>query len=121
MEQEKDKRNQPETEEEKHDVGWSTATLICGGIEDLWEEFVMCKENEKEKKEEEPQKEAIVKEGVEKIRQLSMGKLRKRDAKGANRSLLPSGGLMADVPCLDHSLDDCKGYPDDVQTTKHAR
>ena len=22
-----------------------------------------------------------------------------------NRSLLPSGGLMADVPCLDHSLD----------------
>ena len=37
-----------------------------------------------------------------------------------NRSLLPSG-LMADVPCLDHSLDGCKGYPDDVQTTKHAR
>ena len=28
---------------------------------------------------------------------------------------------MADVPCLDYSLDDCKGYPDDVQTTKHAR
>ena len=27
---------------------------------------------------------------------------------------------MADVPCLDHSLDVCKGYPDDVQTTKHA-
>ena len=40
---------------------------------------------------------------------------------GSNRSLLPSGGLMADVPCLDHSLDGCKGYPDDVQTTKHAR
>ena len=39
----------------------------------------------------------------------------------SNRSLLPSGGLMADVPCLDHSLDGCKGYPDDVQTTKHAR
>ena len=38
-----------------------------------------------------------------------------------NRSLLSSGGLMADVPCLDYSLDDCKGYPDDVQTTKHAR
>ena len=38
-----------------------------------------------------------------------------------NRSLLPSGGLMADVPCLDHSLDGFKGYPDDVQTTKHAR
>ena len=38
-----------------------------------------------------------------------------------NRSLLPSGGLMADVPCLDYSLDGCKGYPDDVQTTKHAR
>ena len=39
----------------------------------------------------------------------------------ANRSVLPSGGLMADVPCLDHSLDGFKGYPDDVQTTKHAR
>ena len=38
-----------------------------------------------------------------------------------NRSLLSSGGLMADVPCLDHSLDGCKGRPDDVQTTKHAR
>ena len=38
-----------------------------------------------------------------------------------NRSLLSSGGLMADVPCLDHSLDSCKGRPDDVQTTKHAR
>ena len=40
---------------------------------------------------------------------------------GSNRSLLSSGGLMADVPCLDHSLDSCKGRPDDVQTTKHAR
>ena len=38
-----------------------------------------------------------------------------------NRSLLSSGGLMVDVPCLDHSLDSCKGRPDDVQTTKHAR
>ena len=38
-----------------------------------------------------------------------------------NRSLLSSGGLMADVPCLDHSLDGCKGRPDDVQTTKHAQ
>ena len=38
-----------------------------------------------------------------------------------NRSLLSSGGLMADVPCLDYSLDDCKDYPDDVQTTKHAQ
>ena len=28
---------------------------------------------------------------------------------------------MADVPCLDRSLDGCWGYPDDVQTTKHAR
>ena len=28
---------------------------------------------------------------------------------------------MADVPCLDRSLDGCKGYPDDVQPTKHAR
>ena len=42
-------------------------------------------------------------------------------ARSHNRSLLPSGGLMADVPCLDHSLDGCKGYPDDVRTTKHAR
>ena len=66
-ENKKEKRNQPENKEEKHDVHWSTATLICGGIEDLWEEFVMCKENEKEKKEEESQKEAIVKEGAEKI------------------------------------------------------
>ena len=46
---------------------WSTATLIHGGIKDLREEFIMHKENEKEKKEEESQKEAIVKEGVEKI------------------------------------------------------
>ena len=38
-----------------------------------------------------------------------------------NRSLLSSGGLMADVPCLDHSLDGCKGRPDDVHTTKHAQ
>ena len=37
----------------------------------------MHKENEKEKKEEESQKEAIAKEGAEKIRQLAMGKLRK--------------------------------------------
>ena len=47
---EKEKRNQPENEEDKHDVNRSTATLICGGIEDLWEEFVMQKENEKEKR-----------------------------------------------------------------------
>ena len=66
-ENEKEKRNQPENKEEKHDVHQSTATLICGGIEDLWEEFVMHKENEKEKKEEESQKEAITKEGAEKI------------------------------------------------------
>ena len=47
---EKEKRNQPENEEDKHDVNHSTATLIHGGIEDLWEEFVMRKENEKEKR-----------------------------------------------------------------------
>ena len=88
-EQEKDKRNQPEPEEEKHDVGQSTATLIHGGIEDLWEEFIMCKENEKEKKDEESQKEAFVKEGVEKIRQFTMGKLRKCDAKGAPKDKEP--------------------------------
>ena len=88
-EQEKDKRNQPETEEEKHDVGQSTTTLIHGGIEDLWEEFVMHKENEKEKKEEESQKEAIAKEGAESIRQFTMVKLRKCDAKGAPKDKEP--------------------------------
>ena len=40
---------------------------------------------------------------------------------GSNRSLPTSGGLMADVPCLDHSLDGCLGYPDDVQKMDHAR
>ena len=66
-ENEKEKRNQPENKEEKEDVHRSTTTLIHGGIEDLWKEFVMRKENEKEKTEEESQKEAIVKEGAEKI------------------------------------------------------
>ena len=84
-ENEKEKRNQPENKEEKHDVHRSTTTLVCGGIEDLWEEFVMRKENEKEKKEEESQKEAIVKEGAEKIRQFAMGKLQKHDIKGAQK------------------------------------
>ena len=46
--------------------------------------------------------------------------VRFEDQVSDNRSLLPSGGLMADVPCLDRSLDGCKGYPDDVQTTKYA-
>ena len=64
-------------------MGQSTATAIHGGIEDLWEEFVICKENEKEKKEEENQKEAVAKEGAEKIRQFAMVKLRKRDAEAA--------------------------------------
>ena len=84
-ENEKEKRNQPENKEDKHDVNHSTTTLIHGGIKDLWEEFVMCKENEKEKKEEESQKEAIAKEGAEKIRQFAMGKLRKHDIKGAQK------------------------------------
>ena len=56
---EKEKRNQPENEEEKHDLNRSTAQLIHGGIEDFWEEFIMHKENEKEKKVEDSQKEAI--------------------------------------------------------------
>ena len=64
-------------------MGQSTATSIHGGIEDLWEEFITCKENKKEKKEEETQKEAIAKEGAEKICQFAMGRLRKRDAKAA--------------------------------------
>ena len=59
--QEKENRNQPENKEEKHDLTRSTAQLIHGGIEGLWEEFIMCEENEKEKKVEESQKEAIAK------------------------------------------------------------
>ena len=64
---EKEKQNQPQNEEDKHDLNQSTAQLICGGIEDLWEEFIMCKENENEKKAEDSQKEAIAKNGAEKI------------------------------------------------------
>ena len=64
---EKEKRNQPENEEEKHDLNRSTAQLIHGGIEDLWEEFIMHKENQKKKKVEDSQKEVIMKEGAEKI------------------------------------------------------
>ena len=67
---EKENRNQPENEEDKHDVNRSTATLIRGGIKDLWEEFVMRKENEKEKKEEDSQKEAIAKEVLRKFNNL---------------------------------------------------
>ena len=47
---EKEKRNQSENKEEKHDLNRSTAQLIHSGIEDLWEEFIMCKENEKERR-----------------------------------------------------------------------
>ena len=63
----------------------STAQLIHGGIEDLWEEFIMNTENEKEKKAEESQKEVITKEGAEKIQQFALGMLRKRDAKGSQK------------------------------------
>ena len=63
----------------------STAQLIHGGIEDLWEEFIMHKENEREKKAEDSQKEAIAKEGAEKIQQFALGKLRKCDAKGPQK------------------------------------
>ena len=48
--QEKEKRNQPENEEVKHDLTRSTAQLIRGGLEDLWEEFIMHKENENGKR-----------------------------------------------------------------------
>ena len=85
-EMEKEKRNQPENKEEKHDLNISTAQLICGGIEDLWEEFIMHKENEKENKAEDSQKEVIAKEGAENIRQFALGKLRKRDAKGSHKA-----------------------------------
>ena len=74
---EREQRNHPENAEDKHDIHRSTATLIRGGIEDLWEEFVMRKESKKEKKHEDSQKESIAKEGAEKIRQFAMGKLRK--------------------------------------------
>ena len=43
----------------------------------------MHKENEKEKKAEDSQKEAIAKEGAEKIQQFALGKLRKRNTKGS--------------------------------------
>ena len=45
----------------------------------------MHEENEKEKNTEDSQKEVIAKEGAEKIRQLALGKLRKRDAKGSQK------------------------------------
>ena len=45
----------------------------------------MHRENEKEKKVEDFQKEAIAKEGAEKIRQFALGKLRKHDAKGSQK------------------------------------
>ena len=82
---EREQRNQPENKEDKHDIHCSTATLIRGGIEDLWEEFVMRKESEKEKKHEDSQQESIAKEGAEKIRQFAMGKLRKCDIKGTQK------------------------------------
>ena len=82
---EREQRNQPENTEDKHDIHRSTATLIRGGIEDLWEEFVMRKESEKEKKHEDSQKKSIAKEGAEEIRQFTMGKLRKRDIKGTQK------------------------------------
>ena len=41
--------------------------MIRCGIEDLWEEFIMCKENKKEKKAEASQNETIAKEGAEMI------------------------------------------------------
>ena len=82
---EREQRNQPENTEDKHDIHRSTATLIRGGIEDLWEEFVMRKESKKEKKHKDSQQESIVKEGAEKIRQFAMGKLRKRDIKATQK------------------------------------
>ena len=59
---EREQRNQPENTEDKHDMHRSTATLIGGGIKDLWEEFVMRKESEKEKKHKDSQKESIAKD-----------------------------------------------------------
>ena len=82
---EKEKRNQPENKEDKHNLNRSTAQLIHGGIEDLWEEFILCKENEKEKMAEASQREVIAKKGAKKIRQFALGKLRKRDAKGSQK------------------------------------
>ena len=96
--QEKAKKKQPENEEDRDDLTRSTAQLICGGIEDLWEEFIMCKENEKEKKPEESQKEAITKEGAEKIRQFAMGKLKKHDAKGSQKDKDVDVGFQLPIP-----------------------
>ena len=53
--------------------------------------------------------------------EIQMGHCFKLPCIAINRSLPTSGGLMADVPCLDHSLDGCLGYPDDVQTMEHTR
>ena len=41
----------------------------------MWEEFVMRKESEQEKKHEDSQKESVAKECAEKIRQFALGKL----------------------------------------------
>ena len=61
--------------------------MIHGGIEDLWEEFIMHKENEKEKKAEDSRKEVTAKEGAEKIQQFALGKLRKHNAKGSQKDV----------------------------------
>ena len=61
--------------------------MIHGGIEDLWEEIIMCKENEKEKKAEDSQKEVIAREGAEKIQQFALGKLRKHNNKGSQKDV----------------------------------
>ena len=54
------------------------ASKICG-------KNSSCGRKRERKKEEESQKEAIAKEGAEKIRQFAMGKLQKRDIKGAQK------------------------------------
>ena len=104
-----EKRNQLENKEDRDDLTRSTAQLICGGIEDLWEEFTMHKENEKEKKAEESQKEAIAKEGAENIQQFAMGKLRKHDAKGSQKDKdvyvdfqLPTQAINLCLLCIVH-------------------
>ena len=84
MEKEK-RKNQSENEDDKHDLNHSTAQLIHGGIEDLWEEFILHKENENEKKADDSQKEVIAEEGAEKIRQFALGKLGKHNVKGSQK------------------------------------
>ena len=63
----KEKRDELENEEDRDDSTRSTAQLSCRGFEDLWEEFIMHKENEKEKKEEDLRKKPLQKKVIKRF------------------------------------------------------